>query len=210
MLFYHLTFSYLLAFNLYTEATRKNYSIRMMAAPVQFSPLFYSFKHPKYQKLHLRDLLERVQMLELLKSYLKSHESFSVSNFYNRGQCGDFIQEESNKLVKSFLPPGTPSAGIWRRVCRKSTNLKELKDSACDTSSDKKIRYKRHLNEVTMMRREIRLNNLVLPNLNPATLISIDRVLVDVDLSNIKYNAAENYENYKKNYSATKCHMDTI
>ena len=51
------------------------------------------------------------------------------------------------------------------------------------------------------MRREIRLNNLVLPNLNPATLISIDRVLVDVDLSNIKYNAAENYENYKKNHS---------
>ena len=201
MLFYHLTFSYLLAFNLYTEATRKNHSIRMMAARVQFAPLFYSFKHPKYQKLHLRDLLERVQMPELLKSYLESHESFSVSNFYNRCQGGDFIQEESNKLVKSFLPPGMPSAEIWRRVCRKSTNLKELKDSLCDTSSNKKIRHKRHLNEVTMMRREVRLNNLVLPNLNPANLISIDGVLLEGDLSNIKYNAAENYENYKKNHS---------
>ena len=42
-----------------------------------------------------------------------------------------------------------------------------------------------------MMRREIRLNNLVLSRLNLATLLSIDRVLLDHDLSNIKYNAAE-------------------
>ena len=141
---------------------------------------------------------------------MESHESFSVSNFHNCGQGGDFIQEESNKLVKSFLPPGMPSAEIWRRVCRKAANIKELIDSVCDTSFDKKIRYKRHLNEVTMMRREIRLNNLVLPNLNPANLISIDGVLLDGDLSNIKYNAAENYENYEKKTTVQQCHMDAI
>ena len=122
----------------------------MMAARVQFATLFYSFKHPKYQKLHLRDLLEPVKIPELLKSYLESHKSFSVSNFYNRGQGIDFTQEESNKLVKLFLPHGMTSAEIWREVCRKFTNLKELKDSVCDTSSDKKIRYKQHLNEVTI------------------------------------------------------------
>ena len=38
---------------------------------------------------------------------------------------------------------------------------------------------------ITMMSREIRLNNLVLPSLNPANLISIDRVLLDRDLSTI-------------------------
>ena len=46
------------------------------------------------------------------------------------------------------------------------------------------------------MRSEIRLNNLLLLSVNPANLISIDKVLLDRDLSNIKYNAAENYENY--------------
>ena len=51
----------------------------MMAARVQFATLLYSFKHPKYQKLHLRDLLEPVKIPELLKSYLESHKSFSVS-----------------------------------------------------------------------------------------------------------------------------------
>ena len=54
----------------------------MMAASVQFAPLFYSFKHPIYQKRNLRDLLKQVQMPELLKSYLESHKHFSVSDFY--------------------------------------------------------------------------------------------------------------------------------
>ena len=44
------------------------------------------------------------------------------------------------------------------------------------------------------MRREIRLNNLVFLSVNPVNLISIDRVLLDYNLSNIKYNAAENYK----------------
>ena len=61
MLYYHFAFTYLLAFNLYTEATRKNHSLRMMAVRIQFAPLFYSFKHPKYQVLHLQDLFERAQ-----------------------------------------------------------------------------------------------------------------------------------------------------
>ena len=69
MLFYHLTFSYLLAFNLYIQCSySKRHSVRMKATQVQFASLLYSFKLPKYQKLHLRDLLEQVQMPELLKS----------------------------------------------------------------------------------------------------------------------------------------------
>ena len=77
MLYYHFAFTYLLAFNLYTEATRKNHSLRMMAARIQFAPLFYSFKHPKYQVLHLRDLFERAQMPDEIRCYVESHESFS-------------------------------------------------------------------------------------------------------------------------------------
>ena len=120
MLYYHFAFTYLLAFNLYTEATRKNHSLRMTAARIQFGPLFYSFKHPKYQVLHLRDLFERVQMPDEIRSYVESHESFSPSGLQNRGQGGDFVQEESNRLIKSFLPPSIPSQEIWTRVYRKA------------------------------------------------------------------------------------------
>ena len=54
-----------------------------------------------------------------------------------------------------------------------------------------------------MMHREIRLNNLVLPSLIPANLISIVGVLLDCDLWNIKYNAAENYK--KKLFCKSVC-----
>ena len=137
MFLYHITFSYLLAFSLYTEATHKNNSMRMMPAQVKLAPLFYSFKHPKYQQYYLRDLCDRVQMPDSMKSYVERHESFSVSNFSNHGQGGDFIQEEANKTIKLFLLPGMPSSEIWKRVCRKAATLKELKESVCDTTAGK-------------------------------------------------------------------------
>ena len=83
MLYYHFAFTYLLAFNLYTEATRKNHSLRMMAVRIQFAPLFYSFKHPKYQVLHLQDLFERAQCqtkLDLMWNFMKAspHEVYKI------------------------------------------------------------------------------------------------------------------------------------
>ena len=57
------------------------------------------------------------------------------------------------------------------------------------------------------MHREIILNNLVLLSVNPVNLIFIDRVLLDCNLSNIKYNAAENY---KKKITAQQCHVNAI
>ena len=138
---YHITFSYLLAFHLHTEATQKNDSLRMLAARIQFAPLFYSFKHLKYQKLHLQDICQRAQMPDMLKYYVESHESFSVSGVNNRRQ-GYFIQEENSKLIKSFLPPGMPSAETWYRVHRKATSPKEIKQSVCDAAGVKKFSTK--------------------------------------------------------------------
>ena len=56
-------------------------------------------------------------MPDSIKSYIEGHESFSVSNFSNCGQGGDFIQEEANKTIKLFLLPGMPSSEMWKRVC---------------------------------------------------------------------------------------------
>ena len=54
-----------------------------------------------------------------------------------------------------------------------------------------------------MMHREIRSKNLVSNSFSSAELVSIDGVTLDHNLSNIKYNAAENYSNYKENYFNT-------
>ena len=45
-------------------------------------------------------------MLDSIESYAEhseGHENSSVSNFTNRGQDDDFIQEEANKSIKPFL-----------------------------------------------------------------------------------------------------------
>ena len=194
MLYYHFAFTYLLAFNLYTEATRKNHSLRMMAARIQFAPLFYLFKHPKYQVLHLRDLFERAQTPDQIRSYVESHESFSPSVLQNRGQGGDFVQEE---IIKSFLPPGIPSQEIWTPVCRKAETLKELKTSVCEVGNVN-LKYKRYLNEETMICRELRSTNLL--SASKSDLKSVDGIALDYDLTNLKYNANENYNNYKESY----------
>ena len=102
MFLYHLTFSFLLAFHLYTEAVRKNYSKRIMAARVTFCPLFYTSHHPKYQYIHLRDLYQRVQYPVELKSHVEKRESFTISGISNRGQGADFVHEEIPNRLNRF------------------------------------------------------------------------------------------------------------
>ena len=97
---YHVTFSYLLAFNLYTEAVTKNHSLRMLAARTEIAPLFYWFRHPKYQQLYLRDLFQRIQMPPELQQYQQENKSFRTSGVSNHGQGADFILREC--LHKKF------------------------------------------------------------------------------------------------------------
>ena len=93
--------------------------MRMMAARTAFAPLFYGSRHPKYQRLHLRDMIQRMLYPSELATYLQKHESFSPSGKQNKAQGADFIHEEvPNRLVKSFLPPGMPTEDIWRNICR--------------------------------------------------------------------------------------------
>ena len=139
--FYHVALDYLLAFKLLTEGARKNNSERIMAARVTFAPLFYSFHHPKYQYLHIRDLWQRAQMPSSLQEYIESNESFSVSGKDNCGQGGDFVHEELNKRIKLKLPPIMPTEEVWTRVCRKLNDLEELHSKAISIEGSEK-RYK--------------------------------------------------------------------
>ena len=110
LFFYHIEFCYLLLFQLLIEAIRNNHSDMVIEARTQFAPLFYSFLHPKYQQLHLRDLWQRVQMPQEIKEYISTSESFSVSGREHSGQGGDFVHEELNKHIKALLPQIMPTA----------------------------------------------------------------------------------------------------
>ena len=129
LFYYHITYSYLKSFHLLTEEVRKNNLNHIIAARIQFGPLFCSFKHPKYQQLYLHDIWQRVQMPEILQNYLCARESFSVSGKGNAGQGGDFLHVELNKCIKSLLPPVMPTEDVWRKICRNLEDLEELRDS---------------------------------------------------------------------------------
>ncbi len=128
MFLFDFTFTYLLAFHLYNEATRKSHHERMLAARVAFAPLFYVRRRPIYQELHLRDLVQIVSWPAELWQYLEHFPSFSVTGLPNRAQGADFIQEEQNKVIKSFLPPGMPSGDTWTKVCRKVDRLRAMRN----------------------------------------------------------------------------------
>ena len=197
---YHVTFSYLLSFHLYTGAIRKNHSANAMGTRIQSAPLFYSFHHPKYQQLHLRDLWQRVQMPERLKSFIENNKSFSLSGKLNAGQGCDFIHEELSKRVKSFLPPIMPTPDVWRRVCRKLKELEEIKESTIATVPTTK-NFKNFDNKITMLlHSEIRSSGILNFVQSFSTIKSIDRKDLDSSLAEVKYIAKSNYENYKNNF----------
>ena len=50
-------------------------------------------------------MMDRIQSPDVLSHDLSAKESFSASGRHNAGQGADFIHEEVNKKVKSFLPP---------------------------------------------------------------------------------------------------------
>ena len=164
-----------------------------MGARIQFALLFDSFHHPKYQQLHLRDLWQRVQMPERLKSFIENNESFSLSGKQKPGQGSDFIHEELNKRVKSFLPPIMPTPDVWRRVCRKLKELEEIKESTIATVPTTK-NFKNFDNEITMLRREIRSSGILNFVHLFSTIKSIDGKDLDSSLAEVKYIAKNTYE----------------
>ena len=121
-----IVFSFLLSFQLFNEGVRKNNTDNMMAGRTTFAPLFYCGHHPKYQRL----LMERVNYSAEVSDYLwktESHSSFGISF---GGQGGDFIHEEVNKTIKSFLPPSCmPTKQTWVNIIRKAKTIEMLKNS---------------------------------------------------------------------------------
>ncbi|CAC5417345.1 unnamed protein product [Mytilus coruscus] len=137
-----------------------------------------------------------MQYPDSLSTVLVENESFSVSGIYNKGQGADFVHEEKNKLIKSFLPPGVPYSEVWQRVSRKCEELKSLKEMSISSYSSSVSRRPRLDNEELMMRREIR-GYLMKSSLNVHSSTCMDGESLDPILHNIKQTGRDNYATYK-------------
>lgn len=191
LFFFDLAFSYLFSFHLYHCGVRKNDFTAISAAEAAFVPLFAGRPHDIYKRLMLRERHLQVTMPPKLLEYCARTSSFSVSGDALTGQGADFIQEQQNRIQKSFLPPGRITGDIWRKTARTADDLQRRKESLVLLSgfsaTDGMRTYPKFDLEVTMVRRLIRGSGLFKDHGNDQPIRSVGGVLLPQGLLNMKH-----------------------
>ncbi|KAF0312109.1 hypothetical protein FJT64_017088 [Amphibalanus amphitrite] len=80
---------------------RRNNTNAMLSGRQRFAPVFYTGPNDTYQRLLLRDTLQRVQAPPVIQQYLRAATSFTVTGDETRGEGGDFILEAKNRETKA-------------------------------------------------------------------------------------------------------------
>ena len=144
-------------------------------------------------------------MPECIRAHIESNESFTVTGVQNRGEGADFIHESTNRTIKSFLPPGTPTPEVWRRVTRNVNDLNTIKELITSNAvGHKKYRCKLFEREETLLRKSIRKSGISSMPESHNSLRSIDGKMLDYDLcDDIKHIAQENYATFKADLVST-------
>lgn len=110
-------------------AVRRNNYILLQAGKFMSKELFHGRNHPKYQDIEVFDHFVHQLMPVELKTHFASHCSLSKSGNKSKGQGFDFILEEENKSVKTWLKRGVPTEKVWLSTCRNNQSLKQIKKS---------------------------------------------------------------------------------
>ena len=113
----------------YRMALRRNNNKLALSAIYKLSSLFHGRNHPFYQKIELYSL---VQPFLFPSSEVKElHERFytiSVSGDPSKGEDWDFILENKNKIVKSWIPKGGCKDSYWLTGCRNADMFEKIKE----------------------------------------------------------------------------------
>lgn len=84
-------FTYCLSLHVFRAGIRRNNTEAINVAKARFAPLFYGLSMPFYMETFFRDSLLRTKCPPELHSFLKTHESYSVSGNDSKGEGGDFF-----------------------------------------------------------------------------------------------------------------------
>lgn len=161
-------------------------------------PIMYVGKHAIYQQLLYRDMQIRVEAPPEVSAYIRDKESFSRSGDESRGEGGDYITENENRILKKNLPPGVPTLQSYKVFSR----------IGIEDPSDQKSSIFNHEMEVQMVRREIRVSGMLSNPLEEKPLTSIEGNILHPDLVNIFYTCLDNYNMYK--VSPTEAHLKPL
>ena len=110
-------------------AVRRNNSVLLKSAKYMTKELFFGRNHPKYQVIEVNDCLQDLLMPDKVRELNDSYSSISTSGNQSLGEGFDFILEEKNRELKSWIPKGMPTDSIWQTVCRNNAKLNEVKEN---------------------------------------------------------------------------------
>lgn len=110
----------------------RNNSKLLQAGKWMSKELFHGRNHPKYQEIEIYETFVFHLLPLELENFLNSNCSVSKSGHESKGQGYDFLLEEENKTVKSWLKRGVPTEKLWLTVCRNHQVLKKIRKKVLD------------------------------------------------------------------------------
>lgn len=114
-------------------AKRRNNSDLLKSAKYMTKELFHGRSHPKYQVIEIFDTIQDIMMPEEVRSLSDKYSSITTSGNKSLVEDFDFILEEKNKQLKSWMPKGVPTDKIWLTFCRNNKLLETIKDHSVST-----------------------------------------------------------------------------
>lgn len=125
---------------------RRNNTILIQSAKFMSKELFHGRNHPRYQQIEMIESVQRKLCPNELANFIQLHESMSKTREKSKGQGYDFILEEVNKGIKSWIRKGIASDDMWLNVCRNFDVLNDLRSKICNILNlDKGEEYVRKL-----------------------------------------------------------------
>lgn len=111
----------------YRMGVRRNNAQLMKSAKYMTKELFSARSHPKYQAIEVFDTLQDILMPIEVSELNDKYSSFTTTGNKSLGEDADFVLEEKNRQLKSWIPKGIPSDLIWQSVCRNNEVLEKVK-----------------------------------------------------------------------------------
>ena len=168
-------------------AIRRNNHYLLQAAKLMTKELFHGRNHPRYQEIEIYEQFVSHILPDELLSFVQSNCSVSKSGNKSRGQGFDFILEEENKTVKTWLKRGVPSDKTWFTTCRNHQSLKRVRQyvlQLCGQSGsenpDRDLQLDNAINE---WRLQLRLSSYLNPEKHGPVLTAISGDILDQGLS---------------------------
>ena len=175
---------------------RRNNNTLAQSAKHMTKELFHGRNHPRYQQIEMIESFQLSVMPDKIREFTNTFYSLSKSGSPSNGQGFDFVLEEENKMVKSWIRHGVPTENTWLSIIRNTETLKTVRNNVMtylkldQEGSDKLLDLQDAIAEWRITLREMKYINC-----NKLVHTSITGIELDPEVMEFTF-----YANRKRNY----------